>query len=123
MRTVHIILGFTFILGMVYEIIPKGLPLVEPFVFNREPQYIRFHIYLIFEHLIKALVSVCILFRTKITVPIKAFFLLSVMDTFDYIVAGSTVWGHIYWIPISWNTIQMSIYLISFIHYERNCDE
>ena len=123
MRFVHIILGFTLLLGMVFEMIPNGLPLVQPFLLVNDEQYLRFHWYLIFEHLIKVVLSIVIMIAPLLTIPIKVFFVLQCCDVVEYMLTNSNVWYKIGWIPISFNTLQIFVYCGAVIWYELEQDD
>lgn len=94
---------------MAFEMMPKKVEW-HPFLFSTEMQYLRPFVYYIFEHINYAIACAIIWIRPQVTMTIKCFCILAILDGLEYWATGSEVWFFYHWFPVSFNTLQIIIF-------------
>lgn len=127
MKPLNIILLLIMFVGLVFEMVPKGLPLISPFLLVDTETYKRSHIYDIIEHVKFILLSALWITKPIVNLPIKVFTILSAIDLVEYIISNNefiyymgsfTIFGCEIMLPFSYNLIQLVVLCIFVVRDE-----
>lgn len=112
-----LLLYLTFVVGLVFLILPKDLHPIDFFLFSDMELYTQTHIYFILEKSIPIVLAYIIYSEaTAYRGALKIFLWLVIADLADYLLSYSSVWFHIGDFPISMNIVKCLVFGLTILY-------